>query len=278
MERCRIALVQMDSQADREKNVRSVEAAVAKAVAGGAGFVMLPETVEYIGEDFSGNASEIPGPVSERFGRLAGKYGIWLHAGSVTEKRKGKPCNLTMLFGPDGRLAARYRKVHLFDVDVEEGPVYRESDEIAPGDRLALADTALGRIGLSICYDLRFPQLYGLYADWGAEILTVAANFTDVTGEAHWEPLLRARAIENTCYVLACGQCGVKPAFRAHGHSMIIDPWGRVLAEAGEEPEILYAWLEPETLEAARRQIPCLKNQRRDLYTVKANGEKMAAD
>lgn len=275
MERCKVALVQMDSQADRERNMRDVEAAVAEAASCGAGFVMFPETVEYIGEDFMGNASEIPGPLSGRFGRLAREYGIWLHAGSVTERRGEKPCNLTMVFAPDGRLAAGYRKVHLFDVEVEDGPSYRESDEIAPGNRLVLADTGMGRMGLSICYDLRFPQMYRLYADRGAEILAVAANFTDATGAAHWEPLLRARAIENTCYVLACGQCGVKPAFRAHGHSMIVDPWGRILAEAGEEPEILYAELEPEALENARRQVPCLRNQRGDLYALEAKAERI---
>ena len=268
MKRCRAALVQMDSQSDREENMRCAEAAVAEAAGRGAEFVMLPETVEYIGEDFAGHASRIPGPVSERFAGMARKYEVWLHAGSVTERQERKPCNLTMVFAPDGSLAAMYRKVHLFDVAVEDGPCYRESANIAAGDGLSLTDTAIGRIGLSICYDLRFPQMYRLYADRGAEILAVAANFTDTTGAAHWEPLLRARAIENTCYVLACGQCGTKPAFKAHGHSMIVDPWGRILSEAGEEPEILYADLEPEALRKARRQVPCLSNQRNDLYSL----------
>lgn len=268
MKPCRAALVQMDSQADREENMKYAESAVAEAVGYGAGFVMLPETAEYIGPDFTGHAGKVPGPVSERFAGMAKRYGVWLHAGSVTERREGKPCNLTMVFAPDGRLSALYRKVHLFDVAVEEGPSYRESAEIAAGDMLTLADTDIGRIGLSICYDLRFPQMYRLYAGRGAEILAVAANFTDATGEAHWEPLVRARAIENTCYVLACGQCGQKPAFRAHGHSMIVDPWGRVLAEAGDKPGIIYGDLEPEALLKARRQIPCLENQRDDLYLL----------
>ena len=176
-----------------------------------------------------------------------------------------------MLFSPEGRCVAAYRKLHMFDVNVEDGPSYRESDEIIPGATVCLADTDLGRLGLSICYDLRFPQLYRLMADNGAEVLIVSANFTDSTGEAHWEPLLRARAIENTCYVLACGQCGQKPAFKAHGHSMVIDPWGRILAEAGEKEEILYADISSEVLKKTRKQIPCLQNQREDLYQLQCS-------
>ena len=265
----RVALVQMDSQQNKEENLRKMEERTSEAVQHGAVLVVFPETVEYIGPDMAGYASGVPGRITERFSDMARKNGVWLHAGSITEKYEKKARNLSMLFSPEGRCVASYRKLHMFDVTVEDGPSYRESDEILPGETVCLADTDLGRLGLSICYDLRFPQLYRLMADNGAEVLIVSANFTDPTGAAHWEPLLRARAIENTCYVLACGQCGQKPAFKAHGHSMVIDPWGRILAEAGEKEEILYADISSEVLKKTRKQIPCLQNQREDLYQLR---------
>ena len=265
----RVALVQMDSQWDREENLRKMDERTRAAAKHGAALVVFPETAEYIGPDMAGHASPVPGEITERFSDMARKNGVWLHTGSITEKYEKKTRNLSMLFSPDGRGAASYRKLHMFDVNVEEGPSYRESDEILPGETVCLADTDLGRLGLSICYDLRFPQVYRLMADHGAEMLIVSANFTDSTGEAHWEPLLRARAIENTCYVLACGQCGQKPAFKAHGHSMVIDPWGRILAEAGDKEEILYAEISSEVLKKTRNQIPCLQNQREDLYQLR---------
>ena len=265
----RLALVQMDSQQNKEENLRKMEERTSEAVQHGAVLVVFPETVEYIGPDMAGYASGVPGRITERFSDMARKNGVWLHAGSITEKYEKKARNLSMLFSPEGRCVASYRKLHMFDVTVEDGPSYRESDEILPGETVCLAYTDLGRLGLSICYDLRFPQLYRLMADNGAEVLIVSANFTDPTGAAHWEPLLRARAIENTCYVLACGQCGQKPAFKAHGHSMVIDPWGRILAEAGEKEEILYADISSEVLKKTRKQIPCLQNQREDLYQLR---------
>ena len=265
----RVALVQMESRQNKEENLRKMDERTSEAVQHGAVLVVFPETVEYIGPDMAGYASGVPGRITERFSDMARKNGVWLHAGSITEKYEKKARNLSMLFSPEGRCVASYRKLHMFDVTVEDGPSYRESDEILPGETVCLAYTDLGRLGLSICYDLRFPQLYRLMADNGAEVLIVSANFTDPTGAAHWEPLLRARAIENTCYVLACGQCGQKPAFKAHGHSMVIDPWGRILAEAGEKEEILYADISSEVLKKTRKQIPCLQNQREDLYQLR---------
>lgn len=272
MKDCKVALVQMDTQSDREENLRKMGERIREAVGNGAGLVVFPETVEYIGPRLAEHASDVPGDITARFSSYARENGVWLHAGSITEKSEKKPRNLSMLFSPDGRCRAEYRKLHMFDVEVEDGPCYQESKGIAAGDQVCLADTEFGRLGLSICYDLRFPQLYRLMADHGAEILIVSANFTDPTGEAHWEPLLRARAIENTCYVLACGQCGQKKAFKAHGHSMVINPWGRVLASAGDREEIIYAQLSQEVLANTRKQIPCLKNQRDDLYQLRCGG------
>lgn len=271
MKDCRVALVQMDSQADREANLKKMEQTAKEAAAHGAQLVIYPETVEYIGQGLARQASEVPGEITRRFSQLAAGHRIWLHTGSITEKSEKKPRNLSMLFAPDGRLVAEYRKLHMFDVAVEDGPSYCESARIAAGDAVCLADTDFGRLGLSICYDLRFPGLYRLMADHGAEILIVAANFTAPTGAAHWETLLRARAIENTCYVLACGQCGQKEAFSAYGHSMVIDPWGRILAEAKDTEEIVYADLSADLLEKTRKELPCLKNQRSDIVELKSS-------
>ena len=270
MKDCRVALVQMDSQADKKANLGKMERAVKEAAANGAQLVVYPETVDYIGPGLAAQASEVPGEITRRFSQLAAEHQIWLHAGSITEKSEKKPHNLSMLFAPDGRLVAEYRKLHMFDVEVENGPGYCESASIAPGDTVCLADTEFGRLGLSICYDLRFPELYRCMAVNGAKILVVSANFTAPTGEAHWESLLRARAIENTCYVLACGQCGKKKAFEAYGHSMVIDPWGHILCEAGNGEEILYADLSVAFLEKSRQQIPCLKNRRTDIIELQS--------
>ena len=210
----RVALVQMDSQQNKEENLRKMEERTSEAVQHGAVLVVFPETVEYIGPDMAGHASGVPGRITERFSDMARKNGVWLHAGSITEKYEKKARNLSMLFSPEGRCVASYRKLHMFDVTVEDGPSYRESDEILPGETVCLADTDLGRLGLSICYDLRFPQLYS-------------------------------------------------------GQSMVIDPWGRILAEAGEKEEILYADISSEVLKKTRKQIPCLQNQREDLYQLR---------
>ncbi|MDY2938160.1 MAG: carbon-nitrogen hydrolase family protein [Fusicatenibacter sp.] len=269
MKKFTIGLVQMNSGPDVNENMRMAEQSVAEAVRGGASFILFPETSEYIGKDLAGHASGVPGYVSRRFSSLAKRYGVYLHCGSMTVRNgTGMPSNTSFLFGPDGETRACYSKLHMFDVDIPDGTVYRESDEIAPGNEIVMADTELGMFGFSICYDLRFPELYRLMAVAGAEILLVSANFTHTTGEKHWETLLRARAIENACYVVAAGQCGTKASFDAYGHSMIIDPFGEILAVSGERPEVLLCELDPDVLTQARNQIPALMNRRDDIYEL----------
>ncbi|MGN0313424.1 MAG: carbon-nitrogen hydrolase family protein [Fusicatenibacter sp.] len=269
MRKFTIGLVQMDSGPDINENMKLAENYVAEAARAGAEFVLFPETSEYIGKDIAGHASAVPGYVSRRFSSLAKRYGIYLHCGSMTVRSgMGMPSNTSFLFGPDGETRACYSKLHMFDVDIPGGTVYRESDEIYPGNEIVMADTELGMFGFSICYDLRFPELYRLMAISGAEILLVSANFTHTTGERHWETLLRARAIENACFVVAADQCGTKPGFEAYGHSMIIDPFGEILAVSGERPQVLLAELDPELLIQARNQIPSLMNRRDDLYDL----------
>jgi predicted amidohydrolase len=156
----------------------------------------------------------------------------------------------------------------MFDVELTEGPGYRESSEASPGDEIVVCGTELGKIGLAVCYDLRFPELFRIMAARGAELLVVSANFTQDTGRAHWEPLLRARAIENTCYVAAAGQCGRNDSFTSYGNSMIVDPWGEVIARAGTEEEIIYAEVDAGRIRDVRTQIPSLANVRGDVYRL----------
>src|SRR4029079_7198028 len=202
------------------------------AARGGARFVLLPEYLQYRGSDdgFRASARPIPGPHTEPFSEAARRHGAWALVGSTAETSAdpARPYNTSALIAPDGSLAAVYRKVHLFDVAVEAGPVDTESARVTAGDRLVTADVDGATVGLSICYDLRFPELYRALALAGAQILTVPSAFTARTGRDHWEVLLRARAIENAAYVLAPSQIGGPPGQTAYGHSVVIDPWGTV--------------------------------------------------
>lgn len=263
----RAAVIQMDSGADWEENMRCIERFAEEAAGRGADYIQFPETVEYIGTD-PGRFAERHGEEAVRFfSRLARSLGCHINCGSLTEYRPGqRPRNTMFFFGPDGRLLEKYSKLHLFDVDVKEGPSYRESDEIQAGDAIVTAETNLGCFGLSICYDIRFPELYRAMALGGAQIMCVSANFTKPTGIHHWRPLLRARAIENTSYLLAAGQCGIKPGFESYGHSMIIDPWGEILLEMGESPGVGLAEIDLDRVAEVRRQLPCLANVRNDLW------------
>ena len=265
----RAALIQMNSGTDEQQNMRRAEALLEQAVLSGASLVVFPETVDYIGEGMKEHAAEVPGAWDKFFSVKAGEYGIYIHGGSITQKNdSGNPYNTSLMFGPDGSCIGDYRKLHMFDVEVADGPSYRESDEMTAGNEIVMVDTPLARFGLSVCYDLRFPEMYRIMAKNGASVLIVAANFTKVTGEKHWEPLLRARAIENTCYVLACCQCGKKTAFMAHGHSMIVSPMGELLVEAGDDESLIFADVDLDELVRARRQIPSLDNVREDVYQL----------
>ena len=272
-EKFQIGLVQMDSCDDWDRNKKQAAAYIREAAAEGAALVVLPETSDYIGTDFRGHAASVPGPVPEFYREQAVKYGVWLHCGSITEQRtESTPANTSLVFAPDGRLAGRYSKLHLFDVELQDGPSYRESDDVAAGGEIVLVETPMCIMGLSICYDLRFPEMFRLMAEQGAELLVSCANFTSNTGKDHWEPLLRARAIENTCYVAAVGQCGRKPKFQAWGHTMLIDPWGEITARLPREeaPGLVMGEIDLSRLRTVREQVPSLKNRRTDIYRLES--------
>jgi deaminated glutathione amidase len=269
MRTLRVALVQLEARDDVDANIAHA-VALAREAADGADLVVLPEYVQFRGTDdgFRASARSIPGPTTEPLSTVARETGTWILAGSHAEASDdpARPYNTAVLLERSGAVAAAYRKLHLFDVALADGPSDTESARVTPGDRAVVADLDGIGLGLSICYDLRFPELYRALALAGAEILAVPAVFTARTGRDHWEVLLRARAIENGAFVLAAGGCGAggAGAIPAWGHSMIVDPWGVVLAEAGGGEEIVRAELDLDRVAAVRRQIPVLANRRPD--------------
>ncbi len=269
MRTMRVALVQVEARDDVPDNL-SRAAAMAAEAAVDADLVVLPEYVQFRGgaSGFRASAAPIPGPTTAPFEQVAREHGCWVLAGSHAEASADpdRPYNTAPLFDRSGRLAATYRKLHLFDVTVDDGPSDRESARVTPGDHAVVADVGGVGLGLSICYDLRFPELYRALSIAGAGVLAVPAVFTERTGRDHWEVLLRARAIENGAFVLAAGACGHggPGAIPAWGHSMVVDPWGRVIATAGSGEGIVRAEIDLALVDAARRQIPALANRRLD--------------
>ncbi|MBA3519773.1 MAG: carbon-nitrogen hydrolase family protein [Rhizobiales bacterium] len=265
----RAACIQLRSTTSVSENLETVERLVREAVARGAEYVQTPEMTNVVNRDRKALAASIfpesSDPSVKRLSALAGELGIVLHIGSLALKAAdGRIANRALLFGRGGHVMARYDKIHLFDVDLPGGESWRESAVYHPGDRAVVADLPWLRLGVSICYDIRFPQLYRALAHAGAAALTAPAAFTRQTGEAHWHVLQRARAIENGAFVISAAQAGLHADGReTYGHSVIVAPWGEVLAEAGGRgPEIITAEIDPELSLQARQRIPVLKNER----------------
>lgn len=266
-----VALVQMNSGDDKDANIRRALDGIDRAARTGARLVVLPEVWTYLG-DPSGNhnaAEPVPGPLSGILAERAQRHGIFLHAGSFFERETGEPrlFNTSVVFDPRGELISKYRKIHLFDVDLESDISYRESETIAPGDEIVTFDLDGLTVGLTICYDLRFPELFRILALQGADLIMVPAAFTMATGKDHWETLIRARAIENTTYILAPNQTGQHPpGLWCHGRSMIVDPWGVVMAQASDQVTVISATLDFTHQRRIRQQIPSLANRMPDRY------------
>lgn len=265
------AVVQMNASASKEENLARVAAWTAEAAAAGARLVALPEVFFWRGPqaEEAANAEGLDGPTARALSALALRHDLHILGGSFLERIPGdpRPANTSILFGPGGERLGVYRKIHLFDVELDGAPPIAESRSRAPGGRAVIAKTALGIFGLSVCYDLRFPELYRALALAGAGILTVPSAFTAQTGKDHWEPLLRARAIENGAYVVAPDQIGPSPlGVRSHGRSMIVDPWGTVLAQAGDAEGWVLARIDPARIDEARMRIPALRHRRPDAY------------
>lgn len=257
------AAVQINAGSDKGLNLDKAEAFVAEAAKRGARLIVLPEVFLWRGPQAEepSIAEDIPGPTSSRLAALARQLRIYLVAGSFPECSPGQPraYNTSLLLDPAGEILARYRKIHLFDIDLAGAVSVRESDSRQGGDTVVTAATPLGTIGLSICYDLRFPELYRRAAFAGAEIIAAPSAFTFHTGAAHWDILVRARAVENLVYVIAANQIGAGMAgIASFGNSMIVDPWGKALARAADCEMVIYAEIDRDYQRQLRRQLPSL--------------------
>ncbi|MCZ8334263.1 MAG: carbon-nitrogen hydrolase family protein [Rhodobacteraceae bacterium] len=270
----RTALVQLTVTDDPGQNLPVTLSHIATAATGGAGFVLTPECTNALSSNRSRLRSllhpEETDPTLAALREAATKHGIWLLIGSLgllTQDEDGRFANRSLLITPSGDIAARYDKIHMFDVNVSETEIYRESAGYRPGNRAVLAETPFAKIGMTVCYDVRFPHLYRRLAQSGAQILTVPAAFNHITGAAHWETLLSARAIETGCFILAPAQTGFHPeqdgkGRRTHGHSLAIAPWGEVLADAGTDPGVTFVDLDLTEVAKARARIPSLSHDR----------------
>lgn len=268
------ALLQITSSDDPQANIAMVVDMVRQAVAEGAEFVLTPEVSNCVSTSRKHQIAVLhhqdDDPFLAAMRDIAGQAGIWLLIGSIgvkTDDADGRFANRSFLIAPDGAIAGWYDKIHMFDVEVSAQETYRESAGYRPGDRAVVADMGAVKLGMSICYDIRFPHLYRALAHAGAQILTIPAAFSPVTGAAHWEPLLRARAIETGCFVLAPAQTGTHTAQagkprKTYGHSMVIAPWGEVLLDAGTETGIFHVDLDLDQIEGARRRVASLTHDR----------------
>ncbi len=259
--------VQMTSTPDRAKNVDTALRLVNEAADLGAKLVALPENFSYMGpeEGRLAAAETIEGPTLGALREVAKRRGLFVVAGSIPEQSSSPrmTANTSAVIADDGSVVAVYRKIHLFDVNIPDGARYAESEVVVPGDKVVVAPTALGRIGLTVCYDLRFPELYRKLASLGAEVITIPAAFTLFTGKDHWEVLIRARAIENLAYVIAPAQVGRHSANRqTFGNAMIVDPWGVVLARCADGEGVCVAPFNRARLERVRQELPALKHRK----------------
>lgn len=266
MERIKAAVVQTCSTEDIDRNLQRAAELVRGAAADGATLIALPENVAWLRISATENVGEaLDGRIIQFFAALAREVRAAILVGSYQEQSADphKVHNTSVLLDRNGERVASYRKVHLFDIDIPGAVSFRESAHVVPGDRAVVADVEGARVGLSVCYDLRFPELYRRLLDQGAEVLMIPAAFTLQTGKDHWEVLMRARAIENQCYVLAPGQWGHHGGVRhSYGHSLIVDPWGHVVAKCSDGEGWATAWLDPQLLTQVRRNLPCGQHRR----------------
>lgn len=267
-----IAVAQMTSTDHVEKNLQTCALLAEDAKARGTTLLCLPENFAYLPAQSEENlkiAEPLDGPLLKQYRNLAKKHQLWLSLGGFqeTSPKPSSIFNTHVVVDPAGEIKAAYRKIHLFSLDIPKQPTFDESLTVTPGSQMVLAPSPLGSLGLSICYDLRFGELYQKLTQAGAQVLLVPAAFTDTTGKDHWEVLLRARAIENQCYVVAAAQTGTHhPARRTHGHGMIVDPWGTPIAQCSQGTQIACAEIDLSYLNRIRSQMPVLKHRRPEIY------------
>lgn len=272
--RFKIGVCQLTVGREKKENLRKAREMIIQAAAGGAKVAVLPEMFNcpYQASLFPAYAEEFPGgPSLEMLSETARFLRIYVVGGSIPERAGERVYNTSFIFGPDGKLLGRHRKAHLFDVDLPGGVRVRESSTLSPGNEMTVLDTELGPVGVAVCYDIRFPELFRLMALKGAQVIFVPAAFNLTTGPAHWEITFRVRAVDNQVYVVGASPArDAGAAYVAYGHSLVVDPWGEVLAAAGEGEEIIYAEINPERTGEVRGRLPLLKHRRTDLYQLKS--------
>jgi len=265
----KIGIIQTNTQHDIAKNLAFIEKSIDTLADAGADLITLPETFTFLGpdQDMRENAEPIDGSSLTRLQEKARDRKLFIHCGSILERRGDNIFNTSVVFNCQGEQVARYSKIHLFDIEIPGGTVFRESAVVTAGKDVVTFDCDGITVGLSICYDLRFPELYRKLVEMGAALILVPAVFTLMTGKDHWEPLLRARAIENLCYVAAAGNWGIcPPKHHSWGHSMVINPWGTVLAQAADCATTIMTELDFGYLHAVREKLPALQHRRRDIF------------
>ncbi len=272
MEKFKVALVQMKVVDSKEENIKKAKSMVRQAVKNKAQLVVLPEIFNcpYSNASFPLYAETFPGETSLEMMQLAKECSVVLLAGSIPEKDGDKIFNTSYIYSERGELLGRHRKMHLFDINVEGGQYFKESDVLTPGEDFTLVDTSLGKIGMAICYDVRFPEYFRILSQRGADLIVLPAAFNMTTGPAHWEISLRMRAVDNQVYMAAAAPARVEnQSYVSYANSMIVDPWGKVLENAGIDENIIYAEIDKTKIKKIRQQLPLLKHLRKDLYQVK---------
>ncbi|MCX7745741.1 MAG: carbon-nitrogen hydrolase family protein [Clostridia bacterium] len=269
----KIAICQMTVAEHKRKNIESAVAMIKTAAQNFAQIIILPEMFNcpYENSKFSFFAEESAnGETVLAISEAAKLYGVYIVAGSIPERAHDKIYNSSIVFDRDGKILGRHRKIHLFDIHVEGKLTFRESDTLASGENITVIDTEFGKMGVAICYDIRFPELFRIMALKGAEFIVVPANFNMVTGPAHWEPLIRIRAIDNQVYIAAASAArNDQASYIAYGHSMIVDPWGNIISRADEKECIIYADVNRTEVSRIRKELPLLAHRRTDIYEVR---------
>ena len=265
-----MAVVQMDTRDNKDANLKTACGFIDEATAKGAKFVSFPEVFNVIDDGQEAPELVPEGRTISLMAEKAREHGIWIHCGSIAEVNPDgdRKFNTTAVLDPTGKMVAKYRKLHTFDITLPDGSVAEESAKIKPGDKMVTVETEMGHLGLSICYDIRFGAMFRLMALRGAQVIFTPANFTMPTGKDHWETILRTRAIENGVYIVAPDQIGKKADFTAYGNSLVADPWGTVIARAPDRPGVIYAEIDLDYLDAVRAKIPSLLNRRTDVYDI----------
>ena len=272
----KVALIQLACTDDKARNLAHAAGMIAAAAEGGTDLVVLPEMFccEYRNPSFIANQESAGGPAWTMLSEAAARHGVWLIGGSIPESEGGRLYNTSFVFDRSGRQAARCRKSHLFDIDVKGGQFFRESDTFTPGDEICVFDTEFGRMGLCICFDMRFPELARIMALEGAWAVFCPASFNMTTGPAHWEIMFRSRAVESQVYTLGCAPARDEAgSYVSYANSIVVHPWGNVLARAGAEECILRAEITKAEADSVREQLPLLSARRADMYTLERRGE-----